>query len=83
MSNIRLFYPESLSINLEASLDKHQSHYLSKVMRMKEGENFSLFNENGEWLTKFNQIEWNWIKGHSNDPMNDLADKLAKKATPI
>jgi len=55
MSNIRLFYPESLSINLEASLDKHQSHYLSKVMRMKEGENFYLFNENGEWLTKINQ----------------------------
>ena len=56
MSNIRLFYPESLSINLEASLDKNQSHYLSKVMRMKEGENFYLFNENGEWLTKINQI---------------------------
>ena len=34
-------------------------------------------------LVKFNQIEWNWIKGHSDDPMNDLADKLAKKATPI
>ena len=34
-------------------------------------------------LVKFNQIEWNWIKGHSNDPMNDLADELAKKATPI
>ena len=25
-------------------------------MRMKEGENFYLFNENGEWLTKINQI---------------------------
>ena len=34
-------------------------------------------------LTKFNQIEWNWVKGHSDDPMNDLADNLAKKATPI
>ena len=34
-------------------------------------------------LVKFNKIEWNWIKGHSNEPMNDLADKLAKKATPI
>jgi len=29
------------------------------------------------------KVEWNWIKGHSNNPMNDLADKLAKKATPI
>ena len=34
-------------------------------------------------LVKSKQIEWIWIKGHSNDPMNDLADKLAKAATPI
>jgi len=33
-------------------------------------------------LTKSKQIEWCWVKGHSNDPMNDLADELAKKATP-
>ena len=34
-------------------------------------------------LTKSKQIEWNWVKGHSDNPMNDLADKLAKEATPI
>jgi ribonuclease HI len=34
-------------------------------------------------LVKSYQVEWNWVKGHSEDPMNDLADKLAKKATPI
>ena len=34
-------------------------------------------------LSKSNQIEWCWIKGHSGNPMNDLADKLAKEATPI
>ena len=34
-------------------------------------------------LTKISQIEWYWIKGHSQNPMNELADKLAKKATPI
>ena len=34
-------------------------------------------------LTKSKQIEWYWIKGHSGDPMNDLADKLAKRATPV
>ena len=34
-------------------------------------------------LTKFNQIEWNWVKGHSGNPMNDLADDLAKKGIPI
>ena len=34
-------------------------------------------------LAKTNRIEWCWIKGHSDNPMNDLADQLAKKATPI
>ncbi len=34
-------------------------------------------------LTKSKQIKWYWIKGHSGDQMNDLADKLAKEATPI
>jgi len=34
-------------------------------------------------LVKSKQTEWHWIKGHSEDPMNDLADELAKKATPI
>jgi len=34
-------------------------------------------------LVKSNQVEWLWIKSHSNNPMNDLVDQLAKKATPI
>ena len=34
-------------------------------------------------VIKSKQIEWYWVKGHSGDPMNDLADKLAKEATPI
>ncbi len=52
MSNIRLFYPKSLSINLSDKLDKSQSHYVSKVMRIKENEVFSLFNISGEWEAK-------------------------------
>ena len=56
MSNIRLFFPESLSLNFESKLDKSQSHYLTKVMRIKIGESFSLFNNNEEWLAKINQI---------------------------
>ena len=56
MSNIRLFFQESLSLNFESKLNKSQSHYLTKVMRIKVGESFSLFNENGEWLAKINKI---------------------------
>ena len=56
MSNIRLFFSESLSINLESKLNKSQSHYLTKVMRIKIGDNFSLFNSNSEWLAKILDI---------------------------
>ena len=52
MSNIRLFFPKSLSNNLTDKLDKSQSHYVSKVMRIKENEVFSLFNNSGEWEAK-------------------------------
>jgi 16S rRNA (uracil1498-N3)-methyltransferase len=56
MSNIRLFFPESLSLNLNAKLDKSQSHYVNKVMRVKLNKTFSLFNESGEWEAKIKEI---------------------------
>jgi|TARA_Y100000996_G_scaffold350755_1_gene289883 16S rRNA (uracil1498-N3)-methyltransferase len=56
MSNIRLFFNESLSINLNSKLDKSQSHYLSKVMRINIGQTFSLFNQSGEWEAKIKDI---------------------------
>ena len=56
MSNIRLFFKESLSLNLTAKLDKSQSHYVNKVMRIKVGEVFSLFNPSGEWEAKILNI---------------------------
>ena len=67
MSNIRLFFPKSLSINLTAKLDKSQSHYVNKVMRIKENEVFSLFNSSGEWEAKILKVsksivEFNIIK---------------------
>ena len=56
MSNIRLFFPENLSLNLTAKLDKSQSHYVNKVMRVKVNETFSLFNESVEWKAKIKEI---------------------------
>ena len=56
MSNVRLFFAKSLSLNLSSKLNKSQSHYLAKVMRVKVGESFSLFNQSGEWEAKINAI---------------------------
>tara|TARA_Y100001970_G_C13505500_1_gene495773 strand:+ start:86 stop:532 length:447 start_codon:yes stop_codon:yes gene_type:complete len=53
-----------------------------KTTDKKNVKNVDLWKKLKE-LVKTNQIEWNWVKGHSEDPLNEMADKLAKKATPI
>ena len=77
MSNIRLFYSKSLSLNLTDKLDKSQSHYVSKVMRLREKEVFSLFNSSGEWeaiilnitksIVEFNVTKQLRMKEHTKD----------------
>ena len=62
MSNIRLFFSNSLSADMIDKLDKSQSHYLVKVMRVKENEVFSLFNKNGEWEAKILGISKNIVE---------------------
>ncbi len=56
MGNIRLFFSNSITIGMTDMLDKSQSHYLKKVMRVKENEFFSLFNNKGEWEAKILKI---------------------------
>ena len=34
-------------------------------------------------LSNFHDIEWKWVKAHSGDPMNNMVDKLARKAALI
>ena len=62
MSNIRLYFSKSLSNNLTDTLDKSQSHYVNKVMRIKENEMFSLFNNSGEWEAKILNISKGIVK---------------------
>ncbi len=62
MSNIRLFFSDALLVNMIDKLNKDQSHYLSKVMRIKENEAFSLFNKEGEWEAKVLGISKNTVK---------------------
>ena len=53
-----------------------------KTADKKNVKNVDLWKQLKE-LVNTHPVEWKFVKGHSNDPMNDLADKLAKKATPI
>ena len=62
MSNIRLFFSDTLLANMVDKLDKDQSHYLSKVMRIKENDVFSLFNKEGEWEAKVLEISKNTVE---------------------
>ena len=62
MSNIRLFFSDILSANMIDKLDKDQSHYLSKVMRVQENQVFSLFNKEGEWEAKILGISKNIVE---------------------
>ena len=62
MSNIRLFFSAALSADRTYKLDKSQSHYLNKVMRVKENDVFSLFNSNGEWEARVLSISKNIVE---------------------
>ena len=41
---------------MNGKLNKSQSHYVNKVMRIKENEVLSLFNNNSEWEAKILKI---------------------------
>ena len=62
MNNIRLFFSKTLSTNMSGKLDKSQSHYVNKVMKVKENEVFSLFNSSGEWEAKILSISKNIVE---------------------
>jgi len=34
-------------------------------------------------LSNFHDVEWKWVKAHAGDPMNNMVDKLARKAALI
>jgi len=53
-----------------------------KTADKKNVKNVDLW-KNLKELIKHKQVEWFWVKGHSDNPMNDLADKLAKEAMPV
>ncbi len=57
MSNIRLYYPDSIVENTTSLLSKEHTHYIANVMRMKRGSNINFFNKKGEWISEIVFLE--------------------------
>ena len=90
MSNVRLFFPDSILENTTSLLSKEHMHYVVNVMRMKRGSYINFFNKTGEWLSEIifldrNRVEvkfLNKIKESSKISNIELAICLVKK-TPM
>ena len=75
-SKIRLYFSDKIQSNLVTHLDKKQSHYIKNVMRLKPGENISIFNSCGEWNSKIESYE----KGKANIKiLNKIRDEENEK----
>ena len=57
MSNIRLYYPNSIVENTTSLLSKEHTHYVVNVMRLKRGANINFFNKEGEWVSEIVFLE--------------------------
>ena len=56
-TKIRLYFSDKIESDLVAHLKKEQSHYIKDVMRLKEGDIFSVFNTQGEWNASIQNYE--------------------------
>ena len=56
-TKIRLYFSNKIQSGLITHLNKNQSHYIKNVMRLKPGENISIFNSYGEWNSKIESYE--------------------------
>ena len=54
---IRLYFSDKIKSDLVAHLKNEQSHYLKDVMRLKAGDKFSVFNNQGEWNASIESYE--------------------------
>ncbi|MDP8228550.1 MAG: ribonuclease HI [Candidatus Electryoneaceae bacterium] len=80
--------PAELDIYSDSSyvvqgVTKWLPNWIRRGWRRSKGEllNIDLWKELNR-LKQQHRIQWHWVKGHSNDPLNDRADHLAKTAIP-
>ena len=57
MSNIRLYYSNSIIEKTTSLLSKEHTHYVTNVMRLKRGSNINFFNQEGEWVSEIVFLE--------------------------
>ena len=68
---IRLYFKKELKDDLISSLSSEQSHYIKNVMRVKQGDIISLFNNNdGEWDAR--------IINHKRDATEFKIEKISR-----
>ncbi len=87
MSNIRLYYRDTITSNMTSLLSKEHTHYVTNVMRLKKGSNINFFNQEGEWLSEIVFLEkdrvevkfMNKIKDSFQSSNSELAICLVKK----
>ena len=87
MSNIRLYYPNSIVENTTSLLSKEHTHYVANVMRLKRGSNINFFNKEGEWVSEIVFLEkdrievkfLNRVKKSAKTSSMELAICLVKK----
>lgn len=56
--------------------------WMRRKWRTSEGEpvkNKDLWQELYFWMQQHRQIEWEWVRGHTGHPENELADQLANE----
>ena len=52
----RVFVKDKLEEGVQLKLDQKVAHYLFHVLRCKNGEYISLFNESSEWLSSIDKL---------------------------
>ena len=71
-TKVRLYFSDRIQSDLVAHLKKEQTHYIKDVMRLKVGDNFSVFNTQGEWNAAILSYE---KEGAQIKMLNKLRDK--------
>ena len=61
-TKIRLYFSSKIKSDLVVHLGKEQTHYIKAVMRLMEGDIFSVFNTQGEWNASVQNYEKQGVK---------------------